>query len=179
MNIDEIKQNPISIENLVDFFYPVGSYLYTSNTSFNPEIDWGVGDWERVTDKFLRGVEDSNIGKELGNDSVTLTLNELPEHSHSALINESGSNSGTTCGMSWSNLGTQTQDGTIFSKATSTGNYANYVNASGGQGSSIAIFRSRLNNIHNHTIDIYPTGSGNSFSIIPSSIGVVIWHRIS
>lgn len=37
------------ISGLLDFFYPVGSYYETSNTSFDPNTSWG-GTWELETE---------------------------------------------------------------------------------------------------------------------------------
>lgn len=34
--------------DLLDMFYPVGSYYETSNESFDPNVSWG-GTWERDT----------------------------------------------------------------------------------------------------------------------------------
>lgn len=44
---DEISENEIYMtptENLIDIFYPVGSYYETSDTTFNPNTTWG-GTW--------------------------------------------------------------------------------------------------------------------------------------
>ena len=39
----------IDYSELIDFFYPIGSYYETSNSDFDPNKEWG-GTWERITD---------------------------------------------------------------------------------------------------------------------------------
>lgn len=44
--VDDLNVSPI---NLIDVFYPVGSYYETSDTTFNPNITWG-GTWVLETE---------------------------------------------------------------------------------------------------------------------------------
>lgn len=68
----------------VDFnsIYPVGSiYLTVANTS--PAVLFG-GTWEQIKDKFLLADGDTyHAGNTGGEASHTLTVNEMPAHSHS------------------------------------------------------------------------------------------------
>ena len=79
--------------DLLNFFYPVGSIYETSNSSFNPNTTWG-GTWVKIEGKFLLASGSGyNIGTTGGAASVsytpagtvgghTLTLSEIPSHSH-------------------------------------------------------------------------------------------------
>lgn len=74
-------------QKMIDFFYPVGSYYETSNTSFNPNTSWG-GTW--VEDSKGRSTigfdsnqtEFNSVGKTGGEKTHTLTINEIPSHAH-------------------------------------------------------------------------------------------------
>lgn len=78
---------------LLDFFYPVGTYYETSNTSFNPNTSWGgtwVQDtiglvtagavpehgWDTYPELQLEG------GEVFGEVNHALTEREMPSHSH-------------------------------------------------------------------------------------------------
>lgn len=98
-----------NIKDLLDIFYPVGSYYWTSQKAFNPEESF-AGKWVRVEGAFVFAYSDeyknilnyagvnaneSNLTyntetkKEIttpmsGQDGVTLSLQNLPEHYHDA-----------------------------------------------------------------------------------------------
>ena len=73
--------------SLIDLFYPVGTYYETSNTSFNPNTTWG-GTWVEDTNGKVTVAYDTSqtefdtIGKTGGEKTHTLTINEMPEHTH-------------------------------------------------------------------------------------------------
>lgn len=64
-------------------YFPIGS-IYMNINNINPEAIFG-GKWERVKGKFILGADDEkyksgNIG---GEEKHTLTINEIPSHTHS------------------------------------------------------------------------------------------------
>lgn len=63
-------------------FYPVGS-VYISFSSTNPSTFFG-GSWERIKGKFLLSADDSTykINNTGGEASHTLSVNEIPSHTH-------------------------------------------------------------------------------------------------
>lgn len=68
-----------------DLIYPVGS-IYLSTNSINPGTLFG-GTWERINDVFLWGTSDNaNLGKTGGEATVTLTVDQIPSHSHTTGI---------------------------------------------------------------------------------------------
>ena len=81
--------------------YPIGQpYITQSNT--NPSTILGFGTWERVKGKVLVGLDEDDtdfntIGKTGGEKTHTLTVNEIPAHSH---IIRNGSN-GLDGGSDW------------------------------------------------------------------------------
>ena len=68
--------------------HPVGS-IYQSSSLVNPADLFGGGTWERIKDRFLLAAGDSYAAGNTGGEAThTLTVNEMPKHSH-------GVNSGT------------------------------------------------------------------------------------
>ena len=65
------------------YSYPVGS-IYMSTTNTSPASMFG-GTWEQIKDKFLLSAGNNySAGSTGGEATHTLTLNEMPNHSHSA-----------------------------------------------------------------------------------------------
>ena len=63
--------------------YPVGSYYETSDSTFNPNISWG-GTWVLEAEGLVHIGAGSNytIGDTGGEVDHTLTVNEMPSHTH-------------------------------------------------------------------------------------------------
>lgn len=79
---------------LINLIYPVGCYFETSDESFNPNTSWG-GVWQLEKDGTVlvssSSEEDSKfnvaIATVVGEETHTLTVNEIPSHNHSAAGN--------------------------------------------------------------------------------------------
>lgn len=95
----------VKIEEIFDKIYPIGS-IYISVTSINPSTIFG-GIWEPIEDKFLLSAGNTYVaGITGGNEthshtqssttsSHTLTIEEIPVHSHSVGEHSHGLNSHT------------------------------------------------------------------------------------
>lgn len=75
----------IDLSSLLDQIYPVGSIYITANAT-NPSVLFG-GTWEQLKGKFLVGVDSSDTdfetsGKTGGEKTHTLTVDEMPSHTH-------------------------------------------------------------------------------------------------
>ena len=75
----------IDLSSLWDQIYPVGS-IYLSVNATNPSVLFG-GTWEQLKGKFLVGVDSSDTdfetsGKTGGEKTHTLTVDEIPSHTH-------------------------------------------------------------------------------------------------
>lgn len=72
---------PQRVDGVGNELYPVGSiYMSTKNTS--PASMFG-GTWEQIKDKFLLSAGDTySAGSTGGEATHTLTLNEMPSHTH-------------------------------------------------------------------------------------------------
>lgn len=71
----------ISGKTIVDIIYPVGS-IYISVNSTDPSTIFG-GTWEQIKDQFLLSAGDTYTAGATGGEAThTLTVNEMPSHSH-------------------------------------------------------------------------------------------------
>lgn len=62
--------------------YDIGDILQTTNSK-NPSERWNGTEWTQIKGKFLLGTDDSHtIGTTGGEFNHTLTVNEMPAHSH-------------------------------------------------------------------------------------------------
>ncbi len=76
-----ITLGSISITDLLLLAYPVGS-IYSSTASTSPQELFG-GTWERIKGKFIWGVDDGETAGITGGEKThTLTIDEMPKHSH-------------------------------------------------------------------------------------------------
>lgn len=152
-------QELISNQNICDLIYPIGS-IYLSVNSTNPSTLFG-GTWVQIQDRFLIGCGSYANGTTGGNQTInlshvhttaghTLTINEMPSHTH-----EFGAKVG----------GTGTASGwTPDSSAVEVSNKSGYDLMKTGGGQS-----------HSHG----NTGSAlsSSQSIMPPFLAVYIWKR--
>lgn len=115
----------ITRESIRDFFYPVGSYFETSDTSFDPNTAWG-GTWVKevagqvhVSAGTGYSVSGANTNTSDGGEKThTLTVNEMPSHTHDSggayTFYGSGNETGTL--MLWTDV-----TGTARTRATGGG----------------------------------------------------------
>lgn len=77
------------VPSLVDMVYPIGS-IYMSVNNVNPKTLFG-GTWEQLKDRFLLGAGDTyTAGATGGEAAITLTTDQMPEHSHQQRFEVSG-----------------------------------------------------------------------------------------
>ena len=72
-------KNGSSWINALNLFYPTGA-IYASTTSTSPGTLFG-GTWQQISNAALRAAT-SGIASYTGNDTHTLTQNEIPVHNH-------------------------------------------------------------------------------------------------
>ena len=100
--------------DLIDLFWPIGSYYETSDSNFNPNNSWG-GTWERETDGvvlvsegiYYPGSSGGNatlqqIGDTFGSTTDSITAFDIPAHTHTYY------RSNTTSGAASGNTGSTT-----------------------------------------------------------------------
>ena len=100
--------NSTPVAKIFDVIYPVGS-IYMSTTLTTKEQVEAIfgGTWEKLEGRFLLGSSSFYVNGATGGEaSHTLTINEMPSHSHEYYRMKSG-------GSTW---WVQGEEGTIFSQ---------------------------------------------------------------
>jgi hypothetical protein len=104
------RATPAKLESLLDYIYPVGS-VYISYSHVSPGDMFG-GTWVRITNAFLWAVDASGeIGLTGGTKTHTLTVNELPSHSHGSVYSQHAT--GTKDKAWYTTSGTSVAYGTV------------------------------------------------------------------
>lgn len=90
--IDDYSGNGSATNNpFLNSVYPVGAMYFTTNTDFDPSVTFG-GTWERVEDKFIMLAGSKyTAGSTGGSDTHTLTIEEMPYHTHTVTVGTYGS----------------------------------------------------------------------------------------
>ena len=103
----------------VDILHPVNSW-YFSKVSTSPASLFG-GTWQQITDAVLRSATGYGYG---GNDNMTLTISNMPSHSHRILGNYTYDGAGAGNDALWytgHNTATNNKWTTSFCEATGGG----------------------------------------------------------
>ncbi len=149
----------LSMKEIINTLYPIGSYYETSNTIFDPNLSW-VGEWIQDSQGYVTvgantnedmltkyNLVDLQVNDKIGEAKHTLTINELAKHYHLFRVvqdNVTDSGSGLPKG------------------ASDSGNnkgYGHFVDDAG-----------------NRAVDY--TGGDQPHNNTQPSIGVIRWHRI-
>lgn len=71
-------------KNVTDTIYPVGTLYWTGNQNFDPNVSFG-GTWVQIKDRFVLACGDTykTVGATGGASSVTLSVSNMPSHTHS------------------------------------------------------------------------------------------------
>ncbi len=168
--IGEIKTAINNIEtNFLNRVYPIGS-LYISINNTNPATTLG-GTWTRLKKVFPFAADDEDypLGTTGGEETHTLTINEMPEHDHnipslSGRTNNAGKHSHTVPGTSAIYGG----EGTLVETWDSRSNDRNGGTEGAGE--------------HSHSVTIdssktQKTGGGESMNNMPPFMAMYMWIR--
>lgn len=149
----------------LDKVYPVGSIYISANDNFNPNKVF-PGTWESFgKGRTLVGVDTSDIefqsSEDTGGEKThVLTVDELPEHNHSASTGGAGKHTHT--------VGYRKRQDT-YGKGTLDAMHWNTGTASTMETSAVAN--------HSHTVTVESTGSGMAHNNMPPYITVRMWKR--
>ena len=153
--------------------YPVGS-IYTSTTSTNPATLFGGG-WERITGRFLLACNDSGTyiaGNTGGEVDVTLTVDQIPSHSHDAPQGSSKADDYVFEVSRTNSLAT-----TGRNQITTSSNSGRYVNAANiNAADSIGMDDV---NAADSTKSTKTTGGSKAHNNMPPYLAVYVWKRVS
>lgn len=187
--------------------WPIGSLFITvSNT--NPAVLFGGGTWEQIQGKYLlASSNDYTVGNTYGSMTKTLTVANLPVHTHSfttdsagvhthtASTETAGNHAHTRGSMNITGTFTNTDDryatGAFYvtndTVGTDTGERPQWVygfDASRSWTGSTSTTGAHTHSVtvdsdgaHTHTGTTNGTGSGTALNIMPESIAVNVWKR--
>ena len=164
--------------DILNTFYPVGSYYETSDSTFNPNTAWG-GTWNLESEGQVHvGAGNTyTLGATGGEATVTLDATMIPAHTHNskslsgvAVFRRFGSNAtGNDILISVSGV-----SGGICSKSTQSwsGSHA-ILSASTKEVSNPTVDKLTVNATHEHD----SVGGGLAHNNMPPYVAVNRWHR--
>lgn len=142
---------------------PPVDMIITTGSSTSPAALYDGTSWTQIKDQFLIGAGGSySLGSTGGSTSHTLTVAEMPAHSHGGSINAVGNHNHTIHDAGGSSINailtsTGASSQKIFS--TTTASFSNSGN-------------------HGHSVSIGYAGSGWAFSLMNPYIGKYMWRRV-
>lgn len=196
MGSEAITRNDLKnvINSLLPIFYPVGSYYETSDTTFDPNIEWG-GTWvletagqvhvSSGTGYAINHANDNNgVGaSDGGAPSVTLSANQsgnqaqsitavsnLGNHTHPAA---DGYFLTVTAGANVAINGTKR----AYTASNSSGIYYVYCGSASGIGEYSTTGNTNLS--HGHTVNVAAKNATEAHTNMQPYINVNRWHRVA
>ena len=139
---------------------PVGMILTTGSPT-SPAALYDGTSWARITDRFLIGAGGNySLGSTGGSTAHTLTVAEMPAHSHGGSITGAGNHTHTLTAYTDASSGSYLnyQDRVSFGMSNRT------TSAAGAQ---------------SHAVSLGSSGGNKSFSILNQYIAKFIWRRVS
>lgn len=139
---------------------PVGMILTTGSPT-SPAALYDGTSWARITDRFLIGAGGNySLGSTGGSTAHTLTVAEMPAHSHGGSITGAGNHTHTL---------------TAYTDASS-GSYLDYQDR---VSFGMSIRTTSAAGAHSHAVSVGSSGGNKSFSILNQYIAKFIWRRVS
>lgn len=172
--------------SIVDMIYPIGSYYWSSNAT-NPSSIFG-GTWEQVKDRFVLAAGDNyKVGATGGEASHTLTVNEMPSHSHTVnnhthsipkLSGTAASGGSHTHGYTPSGYNVQGSAGGQIAGGTSVwGVLAGQVVSIASAGAHTHSVTTNASTTGGSTPDTNSQGGNTAHNNMPPYVTAYCWHR--
>lgn len=173
--------------------YPVGS-IYISADSTDPSTLFG-GTWQALDEgRVLIGASTKYAaGSKGGEETHTLTADEMPAHSHTGAASSAGAHTHTRGSQ---NI-TGTHGGHAYKtgdpQTTPTGAFVGTTTGSGGAGKdgNVGVYRTDFDasqswsgessnaGAHTHTVSVSNTGGGAAHNNMPPYLSVYMWKRVA
>lgn len=178
--------DPLTLSDIFDMFYPVGTIIETVDKNFDPAQKWG-GTWTRIKGRVLVGVDEDDAyfdtpEKTGGYKKPNIKVENLPSHSHSVAVSvsidetklEGGMNNIAGQDASWGL--TAQGSGIVTNKGDVNGFYPNAKTNTTSYQDGFWI-----NATHSHTasttVSCASTGGGQGFEILQPYTTCYIWKR--
>lgn len=157
----ESQQANIKKNIIVDLIYPVGQIVeYASYINPNDLYSWQT--WEQIKDVFTLAAGDKyTIGDTGGAATVTLTIDQIPAHGHTATASNDGEH--IHSGVAKRNINWQAKSDWTSDSGNLVASEGNTDNAGG----------------HSHKIEIQNTGGDAAHNNMPPYLVTIKWKRTS
>lgn len=156
--ISNIGGGGVSPSDVLNIVYPVGS-IYMSTSDVSPATFIG-GLWEQLKDTFLLACGDTYSNGSTGGEAEhTLTVDEMPSHSHDASTDSAGAHTHSVT------IPHTRRDVAAGSGPTIVDDNSN------------TTFNTSSSGDHSHTVTINNTGSGQAHNNMPPYLAVYVWKR--
>lgn len=166
----------VPIQTIIDSIYIVGQIVeYASNVNPNDLYPWQT--WEQIKDVFTLASGDKySIGQTGGVSTVTLTVAQIPEHIHTASV-QNASLTGRINGSANSSNGYNSNPLSGSGVFSGSGAFNGY--GEGGEWNRGTATWAGLNfgGTHNHDISIETTGGGEAHNNMPPYLVTIKWKR--
>ncbi|EAX68387.1 hypothetical protein TVAG_556100, partial [Trichomonas vaginalis G3] len=141
--------------------YPIGS-IYTSMNSTRPEVVLGFGTWTQILESFLYC---AHTPKKTGG-SKTISVDNLPPHSHSGTTSSNGNHSHRVCKQGYNTVSQTSMQIQVMSRSHFPNDPVDWN----------GMWTDTTGN-HQHTFTTTSTGLGKKY--MPPYMTVCAWYRIA
>ncbi len=151
----------VPIKEIVNSIYPVGQIVeYASDINPNDLYSWQT--WKQIKDVFTLAAGDKyTIGNTGGAATVTLTIDQIPAHGHTATASNDGEH--IHSGVAKRNINWQAKSDWTSDSGNLVASEGNTDNAGG----------------HSHKIEIQNTGGDAAHNNMPPYLVTIKWKRTS
>ncbi|EAX96153.1 hypothetical protein TVAG_301940 [Trichomonas vaginalis G3] len=146
---------------ILQTIYPVGS-IYTSMNSTRPEVVLGFGTWTQILESFLYC---AHTPKKTGG-SKTISVDNLPPHSHSGTTSSNGNHSHRVCKQGYNTVSQTSMQIQVMSRSHFPNDPVDWN----------GMWTDTTGN-HQHTFTTTSTGLGKKY--MPPYMTVCAWYRIA
>ena len=160
LNVIADSTTPVVVDKVIsiimDTLLPIGGVIITNDPN-DPRLAYG--EWRRIEGRFILAADDSvDVDSEGGSDTVELTIDNMPKHTHEATVSEAGSHKHSVKIVETEE--SKVAEGDAASLAVSDGETGEAGN-------------------HFHDITVSSAGKGEPFDVMPPYVAKLVYQRIA